>query len=88
MHVKLTQWNKMGDHPLVSAEHCKEFEFMECAREGCGFINNFTIVHPNDYIVEINDVYVAVIGPVRAKEIMGDELPSKPAQIIRQTVKS
>jgi hypothetical protein len=70
MHVKMTQWNKMGDHELVKENTCREFEYTEAALEGCGVIHTFTIVHPTDYILEINSVYTGVISEATAKEIL------------------
>lgn len=73
MNVKLTQWNKLGDHPLVTNKHCAEFEYTEAAHQGAGFINSFTIVYPGSYIVEINGVYVGIINEAKAKEILNKE---------------
>lgn len=70
MQPKLTQWNKMGDHPLVKDNICQEFEYLEAQAIGCGFINTFIIVYPTDYIVEINNIYVGVIKQQIAELIL------------------
>lgn len=74
MNAQLIQWNKFGDYPLVTKEHCSEFEYTEAAYDGAGFINKFTIVYPGSYIVEINGVYVSVISEKKANEILKKEL--------------
>lgn len=70
MDIKFTQWNKFGDHPLVQQNTCREFEYEESAREGCGFINVFQIVQPGSYILEVNNVFVGVISEKKYQEIM------------------
>jgi hypothetical protein len=89
MDVKLTQWNKHGDHPLVKENSCKEFEYEDAANEGCGFINVFTVVNPGSYIVEINDIYVGVVSEIKGHAILIDE-PSraKKPELIRRTAKN
>ena len=69
MRVTLTQWNKMGDHPLVTLKCSAEFEYQEAKKEGAGFIESFTIVYPGQYIVQINGVYIGVISPQKAEQI-------------------
>jgi hypothetical protein len=70
MKVVLTQWNKFGDHPLVTNETCSEFEYEESKNEGCGFINTWTIVRPGQYIVEINNLFIGVISEDKAKKLL------------------
>jgi hypothetical protein len=62
MKTQFTQWNKMGDHPLVKENSCFEFEYIQAVERGCGFIDTFKIVYPGNYIVEVNDVFVGVIN--------------------------
>jgi hypothetical protein len=88
MNVKLTQWKKIGDHPLVKENSCREFEYEEAASEGCGFINTFTIVYPGSYIVEVNDMYVGIVSEVKGRVILINE-PSevRKPKLIRRTGK-
>ncbi|MBC7473931.1 MAG: hypothetical protein H7263_06535 [Candidatus Sericytochromatia bacterium] len=69
MKVTLTQWNKIGDHPLVTLKCSAEFEYQEAKKDGAGFIESFTIVYPGQYIVEINGIYIGVISARKAKQI-------------------
>lgn len=69
--VKLRRWSKMGDHPLVTEDTSAEFEYQELKAEGCGFIKTWTVVHPGDYLLEINDQYVCVLTPKQVKDIFG-----------------
>lgn len=74
MNVKLTQWNKSGDSQLVSNKtDIKEFEYVEAMSNGYGFINN-TIVYPGDYIVEINNIFTAVVSKEKGKELLNSRL--------------
>ena len=73
MDVKLTQWKKFGDHPLVKKSTVREFPYTELNNEGCGCINGFIIVRPNDYIVEINNVFISVIDEHTAKELINNK---------------
>lgn len=74
MKVQFTKWNKHGDHNLVKKNKCKEFEYIEAEANGCGFINTFTIVHPGDYIVEINHVFITVISQKKYEEIKHEQI--------------
>jgi len=88
MNVKLTQWKKIGDHPLVKENSCREFEYEDAATEGCGFINTFTIVTPGSYIVEINDVYIGIVSEVKGRAILINESNEvKKPKLIRRTGK-
>lgn len=69
MKVQLTQWNKLGDHPLVKEITNKEFEYQEAKQEGAGAINDWQIVYPTQFIVEINGEYIAVINKEKAEKI-------------------
>ena len=70
MNTKITQWTRMGDLTFVKENSCSRFEYKQAALEGCGFINIFTIVHPRDYIIEINDIFVGVISEDKYEKIM------------------
>jgi hypothetical protein len=74
MQFQFTKWNQFGDHPLVKKNECHEFEYIEAENEGCGFINTFTIVHPGDYILEINHIFVAVISSQKYDKIKDAEV--------------
>ena len=52
--ITLTQWNKFGDHPLVTDKTVKEFQYQEAKDKGYGFINNWIIVEPSNYLLEIH----------------------------------
>lgn len=69
MKTKIIPWSQMGDYPLVQENTCNDLKYTQAALQGCGFINTFTIVHPGDYIVEVNGVYVGVIGKEDADKI-------------------
>lgn len=69
MNVKLTQWNKIGDHPAVTLKCSAEFEYQEARKDGAGFIDIFTIVYPGNYVVEINGFFVGVISSSKAEQI-------------------
>lgn len=70
MDVKLTQWNAFGDHDLVKEITNHEFEYQEAKSEGAGAINNWTIIYPGQYIVEINNVYIGTISSEKAQTIL------------------
>jgi hypothetical protein len=88
MDVKLTQWKKHGDHPLVEENTCREFPYEDLASEGCGFINTFTTVYPGNYIVEINGIFIGVVSEVKGRAILVNEEPAKTPKLIRKTGKS
>lgn len=71
--LKLTQWKKMGDHPLVTQETCNEFEYTEAKLDGAGFIDIWTIVYPGNYILEINNKFITIIGEEKAKIVFTSE---------------
>lgn len=70
MNVKLTQWNKFGDHELVTQITNREFEYDEAKHEGAGVINKWDIIFPGQYIVEINEEYIGIISEKKAKIIL------------------
>lgn len=70
MQTKLTQWNKFGDHELVKEITNHEFEYQEAKHEGAGAINNWTIIYPGQYIVEINHEFIGVISKEKAQRIL------------------
>ena len=70
MKVKLTEWNKLGDHPLVKEITNREFEYEEARQEGAGVINNWQLVYPSQFIVEINGEYIGVINKEKAEKIL------------------
>lgn len=72
--VNLVQWNKFGDHPLVKKEHSSEFPYDELFNEGCGFINNFQVVHPGDFILEINGHFISVLSKEKFEEVFSVQL--------------
>lgn len=74
VEVGLVLWNKMGDHPLVTAEHNSEFPYEELAAEGCGFIDRYQIVRPGNFILEMNGHVVAVLSKAKVSEIFNVEL--------------
>ncbi len=69
VEFNLVQWNKMGDHPLVTSEHSQEFPYPDLAEEGCGFINQFQVVHPSDFLLEINGHVVSILSKEKVSEI-------------------
>jgi hypothetical protein len=73
MKTQFTQWNTMGDHPLVKENTCHEFEYEQAASRGCGFINTFIMVYPTNYIVEVNDVFVGVINQATYEQVKNKE---------------
>lgn len=73
MKTQFTQWNTMGDHPLVKENTCHEFEYEQAASRGCGFINTFTIIYPTNYLVEVNDVFVGVINQATYEQVKHNE---------------
>lgn len=70
MNVKLTQWNNFGDHDLVKVITNREYEYDEAKQNGAGIINNWYIIYPGQYIVEINEEFIAVIDEEKAKKIL------------------
>ena len=66
--ITLTQWNKFGDHQLVTKETSSEFPYQENLSEGCGFINIWNTVRPGNYILEINGHFIKVLTQAEAKE--------------------
>ena len=70
MDIKLTQWNKLGDHDLVKEITTKEFEYEEAKNEGAGAINQWFIIYPGQYIVEINNEFISVISTEKAEKIL------------------
>lgn len=70
METKLTQWNKFGDHKLVKKITNKEFGFQEAKSKGAGVIDNWTVIYPGEYIVEVNDEFIGVISEEKAKRIL------------------
>ena len=73
MDVKLTQWNKFGDHDLVKEITNKEFEYEEAKNEGAGAINQWFIIYPGQYIVEINGEFISVISTEKAEKIINQK---------------
>lgn len=72
LKTKLTKWEKSGDHPLVRMENTiNEYEYTEAAAQGAGFINQWTIVYPGEYILEMNDIFTAVLPAEKIAEIYG-----------------
>jgi len=67
--ITITQWNKMGDHPLVTNDTVEEFEYQEAKYNNAGFIDKWTIVYPGFYVLEVNGKFLSVIGPKKYKEI-------------------
>lgn len=70
----LIQWNRIGDHPIVKENISPEFACEELAREGCGFINTFQVVHPGDFLLEINGHILAVLSPAKVSEVFNVEI--------------
>jgi hypothetical protein len=67
--ITLTQWNKFGDHPLVTKETTQEFPYQENLAEGCGFIQIWNTVRPGSYILEINGHFIKVLSEAQAKDV-------------------
>lgn len=66
---KLTQWKKLGDHPLVKEIENQEFEYQEAKYDGAVVINDYRIIYPGEYIVEINDEFVGIISEEKRNKI-------------------
>ena len=69
--ITLTQWNKFGDHPLVTDKTVKEFQYQEAKDKGYGFINNWIIVEPSNYLLEINGHLIKVFSQTEVDKIFG-----------------
>lgn len=77
VEINLIQWNEFGDHPLVTEEHPQEFLYQEMAMAGCGFIEKFQIVHPGDFILEINGHIVSVMDQSKVAKVFGLDLTAQ-----------
>lgn len=74
INLQLVQWNKMGDHPLVKENVSNEFPYENLAREGCGFMNIHQVVHPGDFLLEINGHVVSILSEEKVSEIFNVEI--------------
>lgn len=70
MQTTLTQWHKLGDHPLVTEITNQEFDYQESKAYGAAAINNRILVYPGQYIVEVNNIFVGVISKETGEKIL------------------